>query len=103
MNNSGNFLIYGSLVGIKILNIVTNRVVRVLGGMETGDRFLSLALYQGTPKVSLCQISHNTIQIPRQIHLLAVHQESTQAIPIHHSSYPHNALIYISHTDITDP
>jgi peptidylprolyl isomerase domain and WD repeat-containing protein 1 len=50
-DESGNFLIYGSLVGIKILNLVTNRVVRVLGAAEAGERFLFVALYQGTPKV----------------------------------------------------
>jgi peptidylprolyl isomerase domain and WD repeat-containing protein 1 len=36
---------------VKVLNIVTNRVVRVLGSAETGERFMSVALYQGTPKV----------------------------------------------------
>lgn len=50
-DESGNFLVYGSLAGIKILNVVTNRVVRVLGSGETGERFLSVTLYQGIPKV----------------------------------------------------
>ena len=39
-------------MGIKILNTVTNRVVRVLGASETNERFLTVALYQGAPKVS---------------------------------------------------
>jgi peptidylprolyl isomerase domain and WD repeat-containing protein 1 len=34
-----------------VLNLVTNRVVKVLGTTESGERFLSVALYQGTPKV----------------------------------------------------
>jgi peptidylprolyl isomerase domain and WD repeat-containing protein 1 len=50
-DESGNFLIYSSLVGIKILNLFTNRVVRTLGTPESGERFLALCLYQGVPKV----------------------------------------------------
>ena len=41
-----NFKIYGALTGIKILNLVTNRVVKVLGTSESGERFLTVALYQ---------------------------------------------------------
>jgi peptidylprolyl isomerase domain and WD repeat-containing protein 1 len=52
-DESGHFLVFGSAVGIKILNIVTNRVVRTLGGNESGERFTGLALYQGTPKVDM--------------------------------------------------
>lgn len=50
-DESGNFLIYGSIGGVKVLNLVTNRVVRTLGAGEPGERFLSVALYQGIPKV----------------------------------------------------
>ncbi len=39
------------MVGIKIFNIATNRVVRVVGGAEANERFLGVALYQGVPKV----------------------------------------------------
>jgi peptidylprolyl isomerase domain and WD repeat-containing protein 1 len=46
-DETGHFLIFGSLGGIKILNIVTNRIVRVIGASEAGERFLALALYQG--------------------------------------------------------
>ena len=38
--------IYASVVGIKVLNVVTNRVVRCMGSTETGERFLAVALYQ---------------------------------------------------------
>ena len=38
--------IYGSLAGIKVLNLFTSRVVRVLGARESTDRFLACALYQ---------------------------------------------------------
>lgn len=52
-DESGNFLVFGSLAGIKILNIVTNVVTRTLGSNESGERFLGAALYQGTPKVDM--------------------------------------------------
>jgi peptidylprolyl isomerase domain and WD repeat-containing protein 1 len=50
-DDSGNFLMYPSLPGIKILNLVTNKVVRTLGTHESSERFLSIALYQGVPKI----------------------------------------------------
>jgi peptidylprolyl isomerase domain and WD repeat-containing protein 1 len=48
-DESGYFIIYATLNGIKIVNIVTNRMVRLLGRDET-HRFTNLALYQGAPK-----------------------------------------------------
>ncbi|KAJ3110652.1 hypothetical protein HDU96_006392 [Phlyctochytrium bullatum] len=48
-DESSNFLIYATLLGIKIVNIETNKVSRVLGRMEN-HRFMNLALYQGAPK-----------------------------------------------------
>lgn len=42
---SGNFIIYATLLGIKIVHINTNKVVRILGRSEN-MRFLCLALYQ---------------------------------------------------------
>ncbi|KAG8985667.1 hypothetical protein FRB90_004515 [Tulasnella sp. 427] len=47
-DESGNFIIYPTLLGIKVVNIVTNRVARLLGKDETG-RWLNLTLYQGAP------------------------------------------------------
>ncbi|TDL23225.1 hypothetical protein BD410DRAFT_787555 [Rickenella mellea] len=47
-DESGNFVIYPTLLGIKVVNIVTNRVVRLLGKDET-VRWLNLSLYQGAP------------------------------------------------------
>ena len=57
-DESGHFVAYATLLGIKVLNIDTNRVVRVLGRVENGERFLALALYQGTPKVD-SQMAHS--------------------------------------------
>lgn len=45
-DETGNFCIYSTMLGIKIINIVTNKVVRVIGGCET-MRFMHIALYQG--------------------------------------------------------
>ncbi|KAF3930847.1 hypothetical protein ABW19_dt0202799 [Dactylella cylindrospora] len=50
-DESGHFILYGSILGIKVVNTVTNRVVRLLAKDETGmGRALNLALYQGAPK-----------------------------------------------------
>ncbi|KAK0555607.1 Peptidyl-prolyl cis-trans isomerase cyp15 [Tilletia horrida] len=47
-DESGNFLIYATMLGIKIVNTVTNKVARLLGKDET-SRFLNLSLFQGAP------------------------------------------------------
>eukprot|EP01132_Coremiostelium_polycephalum_P007544 gene7544-9275_t len=47
-DETGNFLIYPTLIGIKFVNIITNKVVRLLGKIENSTRFLGLSLYQGT-------------------------------------------------------
>ena len=47
-DESGFFLLYATLFGIKIINIHTNKCVRIIGKNEN-VRFLSLALYQGKP------------------------------------------------------
>ncbi|TDH74338.1 hypothetical protein CCR75_004623 [Bremia lactucae] len=51
-DESGFFILYATLVGIKVVNIETNTVARVLGKVENSDRFLRLNLFQGKPKVS---------------------------------------------------
>jgi peptidylprolyl isomerase domain and WD repeat-containing protein 1 len=50
-DDSGYFLMFGSLKGIKIVNVFTNKVTKVVGMGESGERFLCVALYQGVPKV----------------------------------------------------
>ncbi|KAI0320530.1 peptidyl-prolyl cis-trans isomerase [Amylostereum chailletii] len=47
-DESGAFVIYPTLLGIKVVNTVTNRVVRLLGKDET-VRWMNLSLYQGAP------------------------------------------------------
>lgn len=48
-DESGHFILYGSLYGIKCINTYTNRVVRVYGKDEP-FRGLNLAMYQGQPQ-----------------------------------------------------
>ncbi|KAH6564930.1 hypothetical protein BASA62_007638 [Batrachochytrium salamandrivorans] len=48
-DESGSHVIYPTLIGIKVVNIHSNKVVRLIGGGET-QRFMNLALYQGAPK-----------------------------------------------------
>ena len=45
---SGKFIIYPTLLGIKIINVRTNKVCRTLGKVENTERFLQVALFQGT-------------------------------------------------------
>jgi hypothetical protein len=54
-DESGNFVLVPSLLGIKVINITTNSVSRIIGQPENTERFLALALWQGLPKkVSVC-------------------------------------------------
>lgn len=47
-DESGHFILYPTLLGVKVLNTVTNRINRMLGTSET-SRWLNLALFQGAP------------------------------------------------------
>lgn len=48
-DRSGNFILYATMLGIKVVNLVTNHVRLVLGKDEN-TRFLQLALFQGVPE-----------------------------------------------------
>jgi len=47
-DQSGNFIMYGTMLGIKMVNLKTNKVARLLGKEET-MRFMNVSLYQGVP------------------------------------------------------
>jgi peptidylprolyl isomerase domain and WD repeat-containing protein 1 len=47
-DETGNFILYGSILGTKVINTLTNKVVKVYG-KEEPFRALNLALYQGQP------------------------------------------------------
>ena len=49
-DDSGHFLLVPTLLGIKVINLETNRVVRVLGKVESTERFVRVALFQGVPR-----------------------------------------------------
>ncbi|GBG87427.1 hypothetical protein CBR_g45485 [Chara braunii] len=49
-DESSNFILYPTLLGIKVVNLHTNRCVRVIGKQENTERFLRIALYQGSKK-----------------------------------------------------
>ncbi|KAF9582283.1 hypothetical protein BGW38_000407 [Lunasporangiospora selenospora] len=48
-DESGHFLIYPTIFGIKVVNTHSNKVVRLIGKSEP-QRFMNVALYQGAPK-----------------------------------------------------
>ncbi|KAI9091714.1 hypothetical protein DFS34DRAFT_584331 [Phlyctochytrium arcticum] len=48
-DESSNFVIYPTILGIKVVNIRTNKVVRLIGKAET-QRFMNVTLYQGAPR-----------------------------------------------------
>ncbi|KAI8629370.1 hypothetical protein F5Y19DRAFT_79474 [Xylariaceae sp. FL1651] len=48
-DESGHFIMYGSIVGVKVLNTFTNQVVKVYGKDEH-IRPVNLAIYQGQPQ-----------------------------------------------------
>ena len=52
-DESDNFILYSSLLGIKVVNIVTKSVSRLLGQREN-LRTVNLGLFQGRPKSTAC-------------------------------------------------
>lgn len=48
-DETGHFILYGSLLGIKVINTLTNRVVKTYG-KEEPFRAVNLAMYQGQPQ-----------------------------------------------------
>jgi peptidylprolyl isomerase domain and WD repeat-containing protein 1 len=47
-DETGHFILYGSMYGVKVINTLTNKVVKVYG-IEENFRPLWLCLYQGQP------------------------------------------------------
>ena len=39
-------------MAVQVVNLVTNQLSRVVGQVESGDRYLWVALYQGDPRKS---------------------------------------------------
>merc|ERR1712070_387710 len=51
-DETGYFLLYTTLLGIKIYNIELNKISRIIGSGESGDRFLNLTLFQGVANIN---------------------------------------------------
>lgn len=49
-DNSCNFIIYPTMLGIKTVNIYSNKLSVLLGKVENTERFLGIALFQGVAK-----------------------------------------------------
>ncbi|KAK3089441.1 hypothetical protein FSP39_003617 [Pinctada imbricata] len=48
-DDSGHFALYSTMLGIKVINLHTNRCMRIIGKPENA-RFLHISLFQGTGK-----------------------------------------------------
>jgi peptidylprolyl isomerase domain and WD repeat-containing protein 1 len=46
LSQSGKILLFPTPFGIKVMNLVENKVVRLIGKPEAGERFLGLTLMQ---------------------------------------------------------
>lgn len=66
-DESGNFLLYPTLFGIKVVNLVSNRVVRLIGKVENTERFVRIALFQSTTRVAkLLKLAGPDAKAPEQ-------------------------------------
>ena len=46
-DETNNYIFYSSILGIKLINFKTNRLIKILGKNESAERFLTLNLFQG--------------------------------------------------------
>eukprot|EP01104_Vermistella_antarctica_P017578 TRINITY_DN6243_c0_g1_i1.p1 TRINITY_DN6243_c0_g1~~TRINITY_DN6243_c0_g1_i1.p1 ORF type:complete len:636 (+),score=170.85 TRINITY_DN6243_c0_g1_i1:96-2003(+) len=68
-DESCNFILYPTLLGVKVFNLITNKLVRVIGKVENTERFLHIALYQGrvTGTAAMGDKNDNAAQDPTLI------------------------------------
>eukprot|EP00308_Calcidiscus_leptoporus_P024452 CAMPEP_0119354182 /NCGR_PEP_ID=MMETSP1334-20130426/3213_1 /TAXON_ID=127549 /ORGANISM="Calcidiscus leptoporus, Strain RCC1130" /LENGTH=613 /DNA_ID=CAMNT_0007367667 /DNA_START=39 /DNA_END=1880 /DNA_ORIENTATION=- len=55
-DETGAFVIFASVVGIKVIALETSTLVRLLGKVENTERFTHVALFQGRAKLSATMI-----------------------------------------------
>jgi len=48
-SEDSNFIMYPTMMGIKLINLKTNSLSKLLGKVENTERFLNLCLFQGVP------------------------------------------------------
>lgn len=46
-DETNNYIFYSSILGIKFIEIKTDRLIKILGKAESSERFLTLNLFQG--------------------------------------------------------
>jgi len=65
-DESGNFILYSTMLGVKVVNILENKIDKILGKSESNLRFLTIGLYQGKIKGSVAaeNLQRNAEQDP---------------------------------------
>ncbi len=46
-DETNRFIMYSTLLGIKLIEFSTNRLIKIIGKNESSERFLSISLFQG--------------------------------------------------------
>jgi peptidylprolyl isomerase domain and WD repeat-containing protein 1 len=46
-DETSQFIMYSSILGIKLIDLYINKTIKILGKPETGERFLTINLFQG--------------------------------------------------------
>ena len=48
-DETNNYIFYSSILGIKLIDFKSDRLIKILGKSESSERFLTLILFQGKP------------------------------------------------------
>jgi hypothetical protein len=96
-DESGNFLLVPSLFGIKVINLTTNSVSRLLGKAENTERFLRIALWQGMPK----KVSGEALLYIRWQQLCTVSHQVQHKLPVMCRMWPDDWLFWFSFPIVT--
>jgi peptidylprolyl isomerase domain and WD repeat-containing protein 1 len=48
-DETNNYIFYSSILGIKLIDFKSERLIKILGKSESSERFLTLILFQGKP------------------------------------------------------
>ena len=46
-DETNNYIFYSSILGIKLIDIRQDKLIKILGKSESSERFLTLVLFQG--------------------------------------------------------
>jgi len=46
-DETNNYIFYSSILGIKLIDLKSERLIKILGKPESSERFLSLNIFQG--------------------------------------------------------